>query len=212
LWAVAGLKSFLVMSPSHTAPEVTAKRLPVLAIVLGALFFISLMALMLYGISRSGDPQRDMLPSALMNKPSPAFSLPLLHEPEVLLSSAQLRGEAYLLNVWGSWCPTCRDEHPVLTDFAASKRVRLVGYNWKDERADALRWLQQLGDPYTLIVADEEGRIALDWGIAAAPETFLVDGSGIVRWKYSGAITRAVLEQQLIPALEKIETAHQEPH
>jgi len=84
--------------------------------------------------------------------------------------------------------------------------------NWKDERTDALRWLQQLGDPYALIVADEEGRIALDWGIAAAPETFLVDGNGIVRWKYSGAITRTVLGQQLIPALEKVEALDQESH
>jgi len=196
------------MSSSSPAPKAASARLPVLAIVLGALFFIGLIVLMLYGVSRSGDPERDILPSALMNKPAPAFSLPLLHEPEALLNGDQLRGAPYLLNVWGSWCPTCRDEHPVLTDFAASKRVRLIGYNWKDERSDALRWLQQLGDPYTLIVADEEGRTALDWGIAAAPETFLIDSHGIVRWKYSGAITRAVLEQQLIPALEKIEESH----
>jgi len=196
------------MSSSRPAPKAASARLPVLAIVLGALFFIGLIVLMLYGVSRSGDPERDILPSALMNKPAPAFSLPLLHEPEVLLNGDQLRGAPYLLNVWGSWCPTCRDEHPVLTDFAASKRIRLIGYNWKDERTDALRWLQQLGDPYTLIVADEEGRTALDWGIAAAPETFLIDSHGIVRWKYSGAITRGVLEQQLIPALEKIEESH----
>jgi len=200
------------MLPADPAPEAASPRLPVFVIVLGSLFFISLIALMLYGVSRSGDPERDILPSALMNKPAPAFSLPLLHEPEVLLSAEQLRGEPYLLNVWGSWCPTCRDEHPVLTDFAASKRVRLIGYNWKDERTDALRWLQKLGDPYALIVADEEGRIALDWGIAAAPETFLVDGNGIVRWKYSGAITRTVLDQQLIPALEKAEALYQESH
>jgi len=201
---------FYAMSPSNPAPETASKRLPVLAIVLGALFFIGLIALMVYGVSRSNDPQRDTLPSALMNKPAPAFSLPLLHEPEVRVSGEQLRGEPYLLNVWGSWCPTCRDEHPVLTDFASSKRVRLVGYNWKDERTDALRWLQQLGDPYSFIVADEEGRVALDWGIAAAPETFLVDANGIVRWKYSGAITHHVLQQQLIPALEKIETIDQQ--
>jgi len=200
------------MSPSSPACEAAPKRVPVLVFILGVLFFISLIALMIYGVIRSGDPARDSLPSALMNKPAPAFSLPLLHEPEARLSGEQLRGEPYLLNVWGSWCPTCRDEHPILTDFAASKRVRLIGYNWKDERADALRWLQQLGDPYTLIVADEEGRVALDWGIAAAPETFLVDADGLVRWKYSGAITREVLQQQLIPALESIQTANQEPH
>ena len=81
----------------------------------------------------------------------------------------------------------------------------MIGYNWKDEPSEALRWLEQLGNPYMVVIADQEGRTALDWGIAAAPETFLVDGSGIVRWKYSGAITQDVMDQQLIPALEKVE-------
>jgi len=133
--------------------------------------------------------------------------LPVLHDPSVKVKSTDLLGAPYLLNVWGSWCPTCRDEHPVLTRFAETKRVRVVGYNWKDEREDALRWLEQLGNPYMLVLADEEGRTALDWGIAAAPETFLVDDHGIVRWKYSGAITQDVLDQQLIPALDRIEAA-----
>jgi len=193
------------MSSSSSSPDSSPPRLPTLIIVLGALFFLGLMALMLYGVSRSKDPDRDTLPSVLIGKPAPDFLLPLLHEPQVQLSGQQLRGEPYLLNVWGSWCPTCRDEHPVLTDFAASGRIRLIGYNWKDERNDALRWLQQLGDPYTLIVVDEDGRTALDWGIAAAPETFLIDANGSVRWKYSGAISRSVLNEQLIPALERLE-------
>ena len=182
-------------------------RLPPVAIALGALFFLGLVGLMLYGVSRSGQPDRDSLPSALIGKPAPAFSLPVLHDPNLQVSDQQLRGAPYLLNVWGSWCPACRDEHPVLTRFAETKRVRVIGYNWKDERADALRWLEQLGNPYMVVLADEEGRTALDWGIAAAPETFLVDGSGIVRWKYSGAMTQRVVDEKLIPALEKIEKA-----
>lgn len=180
-------------------------RLPPVAIALGALFFLGLLGLMLYGVSRSGAPDRDSLPSALIGKPAPAFSLPVLHDPNVHVTDEQLRGAPYILNVWGSWCPTCRDEHPILTRFAETKRVRMIGYNWKDNRDDALRWLEQLGNPYMVVLADEEGRTALDWGIAAAPETFLVDGSGIVRWKYSGAISQDVLDQQLIPALEKVE-------
>ena len=85
--------------------------------------------------------------------------------------------------------------------------MRVIGYNWKDEPSEALRWLEQLGNPYMVVLADQDGRTALDWGIAAAPETFLVDGSGIVRWKYSGAITQQVMDEQLIPALEKVEAA-----
>lgn len=186
-------------NPSH--------RLPPVALIIGALFFLGLVGLMLYGVSRSDRPDRDSLPSALIDKPAPAFTLPVLHDPTVKVKSRDLLGAPYLLNVWGSWCPTCRDEHPILTRFAETKRVRVIGYNWKDEREDALRWLEQLGNPYMVVIADEEGRTALDWGIAAAPETFLVDGNGIVRWKYSGAITQDVLDRQLIPALEKIEAA-----
>jgi cytochrome c biogenesis protein CcmG/thiol:disulfide interchange protein DsbE len=96
-------------------------------------------------------------------------------------------------------------EHPVLSRFALSKRVRVVGYNWKDDRDEALRWLEQLGNPYLLVLFDPEGRTAIDWGVAAAPETFLVDGNGIVRWKYSGALTDEVIRKQLLPALEKAE-------
>lgn len=196
-------------SPSNTSPSPEQPRkphrLPPVAIALGVLFFVGLVGLMLYGVSRSGQPDRDSLPSALIGKQAPAFSLPVLHDPHIQVTDQQLRGAPYLLNVWGSWCPACRDEHPVLTRFAETKRVRVIGYNWKDERADALRWLEQLGNPYMVVLADEEGRTALDWGIAAAPETFLVDASGIVRWKYSGAITEKVLEEQLIPALEKVE-------
>ena len=193
-----------MMSDTNPTPP---RRLPPVALIIGALFFFGLLGLMLYGVSRSGQPDRDSLPSALIGKPAPSFVLPLLHDPGVKVKSTELLGAPYLLNVWGSWCPTCRDEHPVLTAFAETKRIRMVGYDWRDQREDALRWLEQLGNPYMMVLADEEGRTALDWGIAAAPETFLVDDHGIVRWKYSGAITNEVLEQQLIPALEKIENA-----
>jgi len=194
------------MSDNTPAPA-PPRRLPLVAVIIGALFFLGLLGLMLYSVSRSDRPDRDSLPSALIGKPAPAFTLPLLHDPSVKVESRDLLGTPYLLNVWGSWCPTCRDEHPVITRFAETKRVRVIGYNWKDPRDEALRWLEQLGNPYMLVLADEEGRTALDWGIAAAPETFLVDDHGIVRWKYSGAITQDVLDQQLIPALEKVEAA-----
>ena len=193
---------------NNPSPESKPKhRLPPVAIVLGALFFLGLMGLMLYGVSRSGQPDRDSLPSALINRPAPDFVLPVLHDPSVTIAAADLRGAPYLLNVWGSWCAACRDEHPVLTKFAETRRVRVVGYNWKDEPADALRWLEQFGNPFFVVLADQEGRYALDWGVAGAPETFLVDGSGIVRWKHTGPLTDEVVATRLLPALEQVERA-----
>ena len=177
------------------------------ALVIIGLFFVGLMGLLYYGVSQSDRAGRDALPSPLIGKPAPAFELPLLHDPARRVTNADLAGQPYVMNVWGSWCPECRVEHPVLTKFALTKRVRFVGYNLKDEREDALRWLEQFGNPYMLVIADFEGRTAIDWGIYGAPETFLVDGNGIIRWKHVGAIDDTIIAEQLIPALEKIEAA-----
>jgi cytochrome c biogenesis protein CcmG/thiol:disulfide interchange protein DsbE len=189
-------------------PRPASRPLPPVAIVIGVLFFFGLLGLMIYGVMKSGAPDRDVLPSALIGKAAPAFELPVLHDPHIKVSSTELRGAPYVLNVWGSWCAACRDEHPILTRFAETKRVRVIGYNWKDEPADALRWLEQLGNPFVLVLSDIEGRTAIDWGVTAAPETFLVDASGVVRWKYSGALSQRVIDTQLIPELEKVERAH----
>lgn len=189
-------------------PRPASRPLPPVAIVIGVLFFFGLLGLMIYGVMKSGAPDRDVLPSALIGKSAPAFELPVLHDPHIKVSSTELRGAPYVLNVWGSWCAACREEHPILTRFAETKRVRVIGYNWKDEPADALRWLEQLGNPFVLVLSDIEGRTAIDWGVTAAPETFLVDASGVVRWKYSGALSQRVIDTQLIPELEKVERAH----
>ncbi|MCD7097294.1 DsbE family thiol:disulfide interchange protein [Stenotrophomonas sp. MMGLT7] len=181
------------------------RRLSRTALVAGAVALLALLVLLAWGVLRSGRPDRDALPSPLIGKPAPEFALPLLHDPSITVHASDLRGAPYVLNVWGSWCPACRDEHPVLSRFALTKRVRVIGYNWKDERADALDWLEKLGNPYILVVADQDGRSAIDWGITAAPETFLVDAQGIVRWKYSGAVTDEIIERQLLPALAKAE-------
>ena len=162
-------------------------------------------ALLAAGVWLSRNPNRDALPSPLINRPAPEFELPVLHAPEYMVTAEELRGAPYVLNVWGSWCPGCRDEHPVLTGFAETRRVRMVGYNWKDEPEDALRWLEQFGNPYWLVLADYEGRYAIDWGIYGAPETFLVDGEGVVRWKHVGPMTENSLRTGLIPALEEVE-------
>jgi cytochrome c biogenesis protein CcmG/thiol:disulfide interchange protein DsbE len=192
-------------------PRPASRPLPPVAIVIGVLFFFGLLGLMIYGVMKSGAPDRDILPSALIGKPAPAFALPVLHDPSITVNSSELRGAPYVLNVWGSWCAACREEHPILTRFAETKRVRVIGYNWKDEPTDALRWLEQLGNPFVLVLTDIEGRTAIDWGITAAPETFLVDASGVVRWKYSGALSQRVIDTQLIPELEKLERDHAKP-
>lgn len=167
--------------------------------------FGALALLLAAGVWLSRDPNREALPSPLIGKPAPDFALPVLHEPERTVTLADLRGAPFVLNVWGSWCPECQVEHPVLTRFAESKRVRVIGYNWKDERADALRWLEQFGNPYWLVIADLEGQTAIDWGIYGAPETFLVDARGVVRWKHVGALTDEIVAEELLPALERIE-------
>ena len=175
------------------------------ALIIIGLFFVGLMGLLYYGVKQSDRAGRDALPSPLIGKPAPAFDLPLLHEPNKRVTNADLAGQPYVMNVWGSWCPECRVEHPVLTQFALTKRVRFIGYNLKDERPDALRWLEQFGNPFYVVLADPEGRYALDWGVAGAPETFVVDAEGIVRWKYTGPLTDEVVATQLMPLVEQLE-------
>ena len=163
--------------------------------------FAALAVLLAAGVWMSRKPDRDALPSPLIGKPAPAFALPVLHEPARSVRLQDLRGQPFLLNVWGSWGVECRVEHPVLTRFAETRRVRVVGYNWKDEPADALRWLAQFGNPYWVVLSDVEGRAAIDWGIYGAPETFLVDADGIIRWKHVGPLDDGVIADELEPLL-----------
>ena len=181
-----------------TSPRPKSRWLPLAVFALLALLLAA-------GVWMSRNPDRDKLPSPLIGKPAPAFNLPVLHEPQRSVSLDQLKGAPFVLNVWGSWCVACRIEHPVLTRFAETKRVRVVGYNWKDEPADALRWLEQFGNPFWLVLADVEGRAAIDWGIYGAPETFLVDANGMIQWKHVGPLTDAVINDELMPALQAIE-------
>lgn len=168
------------------------------------LLFLLLAALLAVGVALSGRENREAIPSPLVGRPAPDFVLPTLYDPETTVSLADLRGEPFVLNVWGSWCPACRDEHPVIERLAASGRIKVVGFNWKDEPEDAARWLARFGDPYHLIVADYSGKTAIDWGIYGAPETFLVDAAGQVRWKYVGPVSAAVIERELAPKLREL--------
>ena len=192
------------MNATAPQPPRNTGALVFAAVIIG-LFFVGLMALLFYGVKQSDRPNRDALPSPLIGKPAPHFDLPLLHHPDQRLTLADLHGKPFVMNVWGSWCPECRVEHPVIARFAYTKRVRFIGYNLKDEREDALRWLEQYDNPYSDVVADIDGRTAIDWGIYGAPETFLVDGQGIVRWKHVGAITDEIIANELVPLLDKLD-------
>lgn len=169
------------------------------------LAFAALALLLGVGVMMNSGKDTSAIPSPLVGKPAPDFALPVLDEPDRIITREDLLGEPYLLNVWGSWCPACRDEHPVITELAESGRLRVIGYDYKDEADDARRWLQQFGNPYALVITDVEGRAALDWGIYGAPESFLVDAQGVIRWKFVGPLTPEVVQTQLLPALESLE-------
>ena len=173
--------------------------------LLPLLAFAALALLLGVGVMMNSGKDTSAIPSPLVGKPAPDFALPVLDEPDRIITRDDLLGEPYLLNVWGSWCPACRDEHPVITELAESGRIRVIGYDYKDEAADARRWLQQFGNPYALVITDVEGRAALDWGIYGAPESFLVDAQGMIRWKFVGPLTPEVVQTQLLPALESLQ-------
>ncbi|MBT8047832.1 MAG: DsbE family thiol:disulfide interchange protein [Xanthomonadales bacterium] len=143
------------------------------------------------------------IPSPLIGKKMPEFSLPVLGQEETKVSSEDLLGAPFLLNVWASWCPTCRYEHPVITELAKSGAVRVIGLNYRDEAADAQQWLRRFGDPYEFSLADVSGRIGIDFGVYAAPESFLVDAEGNVVYKQIGAMTYEVIEQEILPRVRQ---------
>ena len=169
--------------------------------LLPLLLFIGLAALLFAGVRMNSGKDTSAIPSPLIGKPVPTFSLPVLGEPGRMVTDQDLLGAPYLLNVWGSWCVNCRVEHPQITALARSGRIRVIGYDYKDAPDDAQRWLQEYGNPYSLIIADEEGRAALDWGIYGAPESFLVDARGMIVWKTVGPITETVLREDVEPQL-----------
>ena len=143
------------------------------------------------------------IPSPLIGKTVPEFSLPVLNEPQRTLTRADLVGEPFLLNVWASWCVTCRYEHPFIEELARSGAVRVVGLNYRDDPADALAWLQQFGNPYAVNISDIAGDMALDLGVYAAPESFLVDATGTIVFKQVGALTPEIIEEEILPRLGK---------
>ncbi|MFP5406987.1 MAG: DsbE family thiol:disulfide interchange protein [Gammaproteobacteria bacterium] len=165
--------------------------------------FAVVAAFLYKGLER--DPRN--LPSPLIGKAAPAFTLPVLGREGEQWSPEALRGKVWLLNVWGSWCAACRVEHPLLNDLARSGTVAIVGLAWKDKPEASTGWLQRLGDPYSVVVTDLDGRAGIDWGVYGAPETFLIDKTGTIRFKHVGAITPEVLQTRLMPMVRELQAA-----
>ncbi len=165
------------------------------------LAFLLLVGLFVIGLTK--DPSR--IPSPLVGNPAPEYALPSLRDPDALVGSADFAGQIALVNIWATWCPGCRQEHGFLMELAAEKIVPIYGLNWRDNRPDALQWLQALGNPYVNSAFDVDGRVGIDWGAYGAPETFLVDSNGMVVHKHIAPLTREIWEQEFMPLIAELE-------
>ena len=162
--------------------------------------FLVLLVFLAIGLTR--DP-RD-LPSPLKDKPAPAFTLPQLAAADKSFSPAEMKGKVWLLNVWASWCVSCRQEHPVLVEYSKTGGAPVVGLDYKDQIADAKKWLARLGDPYLLSVVDADGRVGIDYGVYGVPETYVIDKAGMIRMKHTGPITPESLKTQILPLVAEL--------
>jgi cytochrome c biogenesis protein CcmG/thiol:disulfide interchange protein DsbE len=149
------------------------------------------------------DPRK--VPSPLIGKPAPAFRLAQLHKPDALLHVDDLKGRVWLLNVWASWCVSCREEHPLLMQLAQADILPIYGLDYKDKNEQALAWLRQNGDPYAASIVDADGRVGIDYGVYGVPETFLIDKAGIIRYKQIGPITAETLKSKILPLARELQ-------
>jgi cytochrome c biogenesis protein CcmG/thiol:disulfide interchange protein DsbE len=163
--------------------------------------FAVLVTFLWVGLSR--DPRE--VPSPLIGKAAPAFDLERLHEPGARLSNADLMGQVWLLNVWASWCVSCRTEHPLLMQLANANVVPVVGLDYKDKPDDGRAWLAQNGNPYRMSMIDQDGHAGIDWGVYGVPETFVVDKRGIIRFKQIGPVSVESLEQRILPLVRELQ-------
>ena len=163
--------------------------------------FALLVVVLAFGIYNAPQNGSKIIVSPLLGKAAPDFTLPKLIDVGQQFSGTALRGGWHLVNVWGTWCGECRAEHAVLLQIKGEGRVPIVGIDWKDEDAAALAWLAQLGNPYETVVADRDGRVAIDWGVYGAPESFLVNPQGIVVEKQTGALTLEDWRTRFLPHL-----------
>ncbi len=164
--------------------------------------FIFIVMLGFLAVGLSLNPRE--VPSPLINKPAPPFTLPMLASPDKTFSPQDLRGKVWLLNVWASWCVACRIEHPVLVELAKTGVVPIYGLNYKDKRDDAIRWLGNFGNPYQQSLSDTEGLVGIDFGVYGVPETFVIDKAGVIRLKHIGPVTPEALQSTILPLVRKL--------
>ena len=162
--------------------------------------FAALVALLAVGLTLN---PRDV-PSPLIGKPAPHFELPQLQEAAKTFTERDMLGKVWVLNVWASWCVSCREEHPVLLDLAASGAVPIYGLNYKDKREDGLAWLRGMGNPYKISIYDFDGKVGIDYGVYGVPETYLIDQAGTIRFKQIGPLTAEVLERTVLPLVREL--------
>jgi len=165
--------------------------------------FLALGILLAVGLKISD--KKTLIPSPLIGRPIPEFNLPLLDDPSTALGPADFKGAPYLINFWASWCVTCVYEHPVITELARSGKLRVVGLNFRDEPQDARNWLAQHGNPYDVVITDHDGRVSINFGVYAAPESFLIAPDGEVVYKQIGAMTNEVVEEVILPMIRDME-------
>ena len=163
--------------------------------------FLMLVGFFAVGLMR--DPRE--IPSPFVGKPAPAFKLQQLHEADRVFTPEDMKGKVWLLNVWASWCVSCRVEHPLLVEMSRKKLVPIVGLNYKDRREDGVQWLAKFGNPYSLSAYDLDGKVGIDYGVYGVPETFVIDKQGVIRYKQIGPITPEALEKTLLPLIRKLE-------
>ncbi len=162
--------------------------------------FIAVAAFLFKGLSLN--PKE--VPSPLIGKETPEFSLPILNEFDTRFTNGDMLGKVWMLNVFASWCGPCLDEHPIIVNFARSTTVPVLGFNYKDRPQAATQWLDRHGDPYERVVVDLDGRIGLDYGVYGVPETFLIDRDGIIRYKKIGPLTRVDVSEDILPLIEEL--------
>ena len=144
------------------------------------------------------------VPSPLVGKPAPSFQLSQLHQADQMISRDGNLGKVWLLNVWASWCVSCRQEHPLLMQLARTGEVPIYGLNYKDERHEAIQWLQDFGDPYTMSAHDYDGRVGVDYGVYGVPETYVIDKQGVIRHKHTGPVTSQALQDTILPLVREL--------
>ena len=166
---------------------------------------IFVLLVLLLGVGLSLNPRE--VPSPLIGRPAPQFQLPQLQDTGKTFSPKELQGKVWVLNVWASWCAACRDEHPVLTDFAVSGIAPVYGLNYKDKRDEALAWLKRFGDPYAASLFDADGRVGIDYGVYGVPETYVIDKQGVIRYKRIGPVTPEIVKQKIIPLIAELNRA-----